>query len=176
MYLKGSIQNISNGQLPVFQEEPAFSKICPNLTFQQVNFNYFLSIYYAVYPLYYWIAHSRILWVCRHGMALFFHGRFYNYHNFLWLMLMPIIPSLNCIGHNDIDWRTFHKEYNNICSFVHNRKYHRSDRNWISSWPKVTVSKDVPSDQKILYYLLFSHVNYSVFSSCSSKCFSPFSP
>jgi hypothetical protein len=35
MDLKASFNNISKGQLPMFQEEPACAKFCPNLTFKQ---------------------------------------------------------------------------------------------------------------------------------------------
>jgi hypothetical protein len=35
MNLQASIGNMSQGKLPTFQEESAFEKLCPNLTFQQ---------------------------------------------------------------------------------------------------------------------------------------------
>lgn len=57
MSLQSALGNISKGQMPVFQEEPACAKMCPDLTFKQVkhrlstSFLFLFSMFLVSFPI-----------------------------------------------------------------------------------------------------------------------------
>jgi hypothetical protein len=156
----------------MFQEDPACVQFCPNLSFKQRVMGFLACA--AVGTL----------------MSFMVSGK--------WTMMTLLHPLqfTRCPnpfpGYYDIDRRTICQKCPHIYNHVYFRKCRMrpcqdipyliminfclgtligycSLRNRFSPWSQIAMSTNVPSHKKILHSILFSYVDYCVFSCCRGK-------